>query len=70
MSKQSITVTQMSSGSYDANKPEDNSTNAKHTYYVEKCVNTLVVKCKQYLTPDRVQDLIDSGIDVTIIQVK
>ena len=68
--QQSIVVSQYHNPKYNPEQGEDKVNNPKMVYNVEKAVNTLVVSCNDYLTPARVQDLIDNGISVTIQKVK
>ena len=70
MKQQSIKVTQVFNPSYNGGGPKDRVTNPEHSYRVEQTVNTMTVAIGQYLNPDRLQGLIDSGIDVTIVPVK
>lgn len=69
MAKQSITVAQHWNPEYNSTKPEGPD-NREHSFSVEKTVNTLIEPIGKYITKDRVQDLIDNGIDVTVLPVK
>jgi hypothetical protein len=70
--KKSIVVYQIRNPKYlsdhDDYSPETKE--PKHLYLVNKATNTLEVTIGQSLTPDRVNKLIENGIDVTITEEK
>lgn len=68
--QKSIVVTQYHNPKHNPEQKADQQDNPTFLYHVEKTVNTLIVTINEYLTPARVQGLIDSGINVTIQQVK
>ena len=68
--KMSVIVSQHFNPKFDSQGTVDDRHNAEFTFQVEKTVNTLVVHIGEYLVPEQVQNLINSGIDVTVVTVK
>ena len=72
MAKQtsSMIVEQYFNHNYTKDQPKDPKDNPERIYKVLKTVNTLVEEIGATITPARVQELIDQGINVTVQPVK
>ena len=69
-SKQSMTLSQFYNPRHSTNPEHPTPDEPEYLYKVERAVNTLVEHIGSNLKPDRVQDLIESGVDVTIVPTK
>lgn len=68
--QESLFVTQLSNPEFDDNKAEHGTYNSRYVYCVDKAVNTLRVCIHESLIRDRLQDLIDAGVNVTISRTR
>ena len=68
--RQSLTISQCFNPKHTAQQPKDEAENPMYVYQVEKAVNTLIEPISAWLTPARVKELMDRGIEVTIVPVK
>lgn len=67
---QSVFVEQNFNPRFDSNKPITTDENYEFGYKVTKTVNTIQVAIGQWLPPNKVKDLMDSGVTVTVTPVK
>lgn len=70
MSSKSMVVAQHFNPKFNPHIAEDASTNCEHIYKVESLRNTLVEPIGKWLNKARLQDLIDDGIDVSVVPIK
>ena len=70
MPKQSVTVSQWFNPKFNDHLPVDSTENYEHGFKVERAMNWLVEPIGKWLSPSRLQEIINAGVDVSIIPVK